>query len=232
MIEIGETLIKRACWNCGSEVTDLYFCSSCASLQPLPERIDYFACFGLGYRLKLDLKELEAVFYDLSRKFHPDFYQRKPQEEKIISLENAAVLNKAYRTLKDPVRRIEYLIGLAEGEGEVPTEPPSDLFDEIFEVQEGLEEIKAAPADSEAQRTPLLETLSAAKGRFRERQEQGRKELETLAERWDALEGFRRDRTFTDAQRACMKEMKKVLSHRAYLERIINDIDTAMGKGK
>lgn len=227
---MDKVLTKRPCWNCGSEVDHLYSCSHCDTLQRLPEQIDYFICLGLDYRLQIDPKALEAKFYELSRKFHPDFYQKKSQEERAISLENAAMLNKAYRTLRDPVERIEYLIGLAEGKNTLRTEVPSDLFDEIFELQEAMEAIKEIPAGDVAQRAPMVASLEMARKRFQERQDQDQKELEALAGRWDTLEG-QQDRSFTEAQRACLKEMKKALSHRAYLNRILNDIGAAIGKG-
>ena len=224
-------LTKRACWSCGSEVNHLYSCVHCGALQRLPDQIDFFTCLGLDYRLRIDLKALEAKFYELSRKFHPDFYQNRSQEEKGISLENAAVLNKAYRTLRDPLERIEYLIGLAEGKSTIQTEVPSDLFDEIFELQEAMESIKQIPLENAVERKPLVQSLETAKEKFQQRQEEEQKELEALSARWDALEPAREERSFTEAQRACLREMKRVLSHRAYLERILNDIGAAIGKG-
>ncbi|MFQ5780723.1 MAG: Fe-S protein assembly co-chaperone HscB [Nitrospiria bacterium] len=228
LIKTDNALRKRPCWNCRVEITDLYFCPSCASLLPLPEKIDYFRCLGLDYRLEIDREFLEETFYGLSRKFHPDLYQKKPQEERRISLENAAILNRAYRTLRDPLKRVAYLIGLAEGKGDIPTEAPADLFDEILELQEGLEKAKGiAPSDAD-QKASLFQTLEAEMEKLQARQDQGVQQLEALSEKWDRLEASRQDRAFTEAQMACLREMKKVLSHRAYLERIINEIRTTV----
>src|SRR5581483_844134 len=166
---MDKVLTKRACWRCGAEVDHLYSCPRCNTLQRLPEEIDYSTCLGLAFRLQIDPKALEAKFYELSRKFHPDFFQNKSEEEKAISLENAAILNKAYRTLRDPVERVEYLIGLAEGKSAIETEAPSDLFDEIFELQEAMEEIKQIPPDDAAARRPLAQTLETAKEKFQKR---------------------------------------------------------------
>jgi molecular chaperone HscB len=229
---MDKVLTKRACWSCGSEVDHLYLCSHCDALQRLPAQIDYFTCLGLDYRLRIDPKALEAKFYELSRKFHPDFYQKKSEEEKAISLENAAVLNKAYRTLRDPIERIEYLITLAEGKSAMEAEVPSDLFDEIFELQEALENIQHIPLDKVAQRAPVIEALKTAEEKFQDRQNLGQRELEALSARWDTLGPVQGDRSFTDEQKACLKEMKKVFSHRAYLERILTDIGAAIGKGR
>jgi hypothetical protein len=133
--------------------------------------------------------------------------------------------------LRDPIERIEYLIVLAEGKSTIETEVPSDLFDEIFELQEAMEEIKQIPADDAAGRKPLVQTLETAREKFQQRQEEEQKELEVLSARWDTFETSRDARSFTEAQSACLKEMKKVLSHRGYLDRILSDIDAAIGKG-
>ena len=72
---------------------------------------------ALAFRVAstIDPEMLEAKFYELSRAFHPDFYQNKSETEQAISLSNAATLNTAYRTLRDPIQRAEYLLDLEAG---------------------------------------------------------------------------------------------------------------------
>src|SRR5581483_8025903 len=101
-------MARSMCWHCQSEVTGEYFCEQCVKVQPLSKELDYFACMGLPRLLNIDTDALETKFYELSRTFHPDFYQNKTPTEQAISLGNAALLNTAYRTLKDPIRRTEY----------------------------------------------------------------------------------------------------------------------------
>jgi molecular chaperone HscB len=197
-------------------------------LQRLPEKIDYFACFGLAPRLQIDLPSLQAKFHELSRKFHPDFYQKRSEEERAISLENAALLNKAYRVLKDPLRRVEYLIGWIEGEKALPADAPSDLFDEIFELQETLEEIKNC--DHAEQRASLQNALEATREKFQKRQEEELRRLEAHFGAWDRLMERSGNGEWTDEQKKSLGEMKKILSHRAYFERALNDIRSALGE--
>ncbi len=191
------------------------------------EKIDYFCCFDLDYCLNVDLKLLEARFHALSRKCHPDLFQRKSEMEKEISLENTALLNQAYRTLKDPMKRVKYLIRLA-GEGET-TEiaPPSDLFEEIFELEETLEKIKK-PAE-QTQYPFLFQKLETARKGFQRRQNQAKTNLQALFLKWDSLLNGKpaAKPTFTDQQRLLIEEMKGALSDCAYLERILNSIMTA-----
>src|SRR5881409_483549 len=111
--------------------------------------MDHFEVFGLPRRLAVDTAELQRKFYELSRRYHPDFHQAAPPEEQVRALEASAGLNAAYRTLRDPIARIEYLVRLEEGrdtkEGAtVKPKAPPELLEEMFEIQEALAEARAS----------------------------------------------------------------------------------------
>src|SRR3989304_829918 len=75
--------------------------------------------------------------------------QPAPPEEQAISLENSALVNTAYRTLRDPIARVEYLIGLEEGAVKgIPPKAPLDLLEEMLLGQEALEGGKASALDA------------------------------------------------------------------------------------
>src|SRR5207244_7614413 len=100
--------------------------------------MDHFEVFGLPRRLAVDTAELQRKFYELSRRYHPDFHQAAPPEEQVRALEASAGLNAAYRTLRDPIARIEYLVRLEEGrdtkEGAtVKPKAPPELLEERSE---------------------------------------------------------------------------------------------------
>src|ERR1700722_10693075 len=99
-----------ACWSCG-EMRAARFCNSCGKVQP-PAPVDHFAFFGLPRKLALDIAELEHDFYEMSRKLHPDLYGTANVREQEWSLEQTSKLNDAYRTLKDPIARTQYLLRL------------------------------------------------------------------------------------------------------------------------
>ncbi|HSG06591.1 MAG TPA: Fe-S protein assembly co-chaperone HscB, partial [Nitrospiria bacterium] len=125
-----ETLARSLCWHCESEVGGTYFCEQCVKIQPIIPEADHFSRFGLSRQLQIDSQDLERRFYERSRKFHPDFYQQKSAEERDISLQNSALLNTAYRILRDPFRRVEYLIRLEEGAAkEIPAKAPPELLE-------------------------------------------------------------------------------------------------------
>ncbi|OGL13964.1 MAG: Fe-S protein assembly co-chaperone HscB [Candidatus Rokubacteria bacterium RIFCSPLOWO2_12_FULL_71_19] len=117
---------------------------------------DYFAVFGLPRKLRLDGEELQRRFYELSRVHHPDFHQGASEEAQARALSASALVNRAYRALRDPLGRVEYLVALEEGREGAATKPraPMDLLEEMLEVQEALQEARAAGLD-EASRQRL-----------------------------------------------------------------------------
>ena len=102
---------KVNCWSCGA-MRAAHFCQQCGKVQP-PAPVDYFTFFGLPYKLNLDTATLERDFYSLSRHLHPDINAISSAQEQEWSLEQSSQLNDAYRTLKDPIARTEYLLAPA-----------------------------------------------------------------------------------------------------------------------
>ena len=112
MLKVIDTAVPVACWSCSvAHNESTLFCPHCSKIQPPPGG-DYFSVFGLEPHLNLDLAALEREFHRLSRKLHPDRFARAQTNEKQWSLADTALLNDAYRTLKDPLRRTEYLLKL------------------------------------------------------------------------------------------------------------------------
>src|SRR5258706_15646135 len=95
------------CWSCGT-MGAVQFCSACGKVQP-PVPVDYFTFFGFPRKLNLDTPPLEGEFYALSRRLHPDMSAQSASQERTSSLEQSSLLNDAYRTLKHPTKRTEYL---------------------------------------------------------------------------------------------------------------------------
>ena len=185
--------------------------------------MDHFEVFGLPRRLGIDVAQLQRTFYDLSRQGHPDFHQAAPAERQAEILEASARLNAAYRALRDPIARIEYLVRLEEGrdtnEGAVvkPKAPP-ELLEEMFEIQEALQEARAGGLDTAARET-LAGQRDRLMGRYRD--EEARL-CGPLSEAWD--------RAGADARPGALAAFKEALATRAYLRTVIDDIDEALGE--
>ncbi len=223
-------MARSMCWHCQSEVSGEYFCERCVKVQPVSKEADYFTCLGFPRRLTIDPQKLEAKFYELSRAFHPDFYQNKSETEQAISLGNAATLNTAYRTLRDPIQRAEYLLAIEAGAvKEIRTSPPADLFEEILELQETLEEYRASDQSSEAGQQ-LRSKLQAEQHTLEKRKQEMERQLERLFVEWDALQdrGEATSQTRADRDRL-LKQMREILSNRTYVKNIVNDLVVTIG---
>src|SRR5271166_966309 len=133
----------------------LEICSFPARRYPTMSELsrDYFEFFGLDRKLVINTDDLQQRFYKLSRQWHPDRFSRRPVDEQNQSLEATSLLNDGYRTLKDPVKRAEYLLtqeGFSIGEQRSKDVPP-ELLEEVFELNMMLEELKSGDQSARPQ---------------------------------------------------------------------------------
>src|SRR5436190_12692152 len=98
------------CWSCQKNAGAGAFCTACGALQAPDDQADLFAVLGVPARFSVDLAAAEAAYKDLSRQVHPDRYATADPRARRASLARTVQLNLAWRTIKDPVRRAEYLL--------------------------------------------------------------------------------------------------------------------------
>src|ERR1035437_942414 len=110
---------------------------------------DYFALFGLPRKLWIEMSALEQKFLRMSWKLHPDNFVNSSEAEREASLRRSSELNDAYRTLRDPVARVAYLLAIegARQEGEEKQQAPPELLEEVFELNESLDELRNAQVE-------------------------------------------------------------------------------------
>jgi molecular chaperone HscB len=214
------------CWSCQAPVAGAHFCTSCGKIQPLPPGTDYFGFFGWPQKLTIDPALLEEQFHKLSWKLHPDNFVRASEEERNLSLDRSSQLNDAYRTLRDPIARIEYLLlrlGLRK-EGTTKQQAPPELLEEVFELNESLDELREARAedgDVEALRGRLIE----AQNNFKEKLSEVDAELAGVAREWDAA----LDASASDASRnALLTRMNEILNRRSYIRNRVASVQKEM----
>ncbi|MGH9603947.1 MAG: Fe-S protein assembly co-chaperone HscB [Terriglobales bacterium] len=233
-----------ACWSCGAEQdATAHFCVACGKVQPAAA-IDNFSFFGRPRKLNVDVAALERDFYRLSRKLHPDVYARAGEREQQWSLEKSSQLNDAYRTLKDPIARTAYLLGLEgvqleeqskaatdrarqTGEEKKQVVPP-DMLEEAFALNMQLEELRMEKKSGGADPAVVAE-LQAAKARFEQKLEALAGELRGYWNAWDALPFHDRPDSgapSADADRIRVRDkMVDLLNRRSYVRNLVRDVN-------
>ncbi|PYX30471.1 MAG: Fe-S protein assembly co-chaperone HscB [Acidobacteria bacterium] len=216
----------------------VHFCSACGKVQP-PVPVDYFAFFGFPKKLNLDTAALQKEFYALSRRLHPDMSAQADGQEREWSLEQSSLLNDAYRTLKDPIKRTQYLLRLegveleeqskqatdkARASGELKKQVvPPDLLEEMFELNIQLEELRAQKNLGEDD-PALLEEIGKAKLSLEQNHDALLAELKSDWSRWDkAIDKV------DDQERLKIRDhMVDVLNRRNYVRNLVRDVNEAM----
>jgi molecular chaperone HscB len=186
------------CRDCGGGApVDAHFCPQCTKILALGRHGDYFAFLGLPRRLRLDPADLERRFRELSRQFHPDYFYNATAAERRASLERSSYLNDAYRALKNPVTRLEYLLRTegvsvsgsaetAEREGFSRATPPPALLEEVFALNEELDEIREVRSNG-APAAAWKARLDAARLPIEAKRDAHQAEVDELSAKWDAL---------------------------------------------
>src|SRR6266849_4222747 len=175
------------CWNCHERTLGTHFCSSCGKLLQLPQGIDYFALFEMPRQLWIEMNGLEQKFLQLSWKLHPDNFVNATEQERELSLKRSSELNDAYRTLRDPIARVEYLLGIegARREGEHKQQAPPELLEEVFELNESLDELREA-RESGGDLIALKSRLESAEKNFQQKLGEVDAQLQAAGREWDA----------------------------------------------
>ena len=173
---------------------------------------DYFQALEFAEpSLCLDPDDLQKRFYARSRQLHPDRFARASSAEQQTALDLSSVLNDAYRALRDPIQRAEYVLklnGIETGEQRFKDVPP-DLLEEVFELNMALEELQSGDEAARAQ-------VDAARARFEQMRQQIDQSLETLFAAYDA-----------SRNRAGLEAIRGQLNRRRY---VTNLIATAAGE--
>jgi molecular chaperone HscB len=211
-----------ACWNCHERTLGTHFCSDCGKLRQLPEKSDYFAMFEIPRKLWLEMDLLEQKFLQLSWKLHPDNFVNASAEEREISLKRSSELNDAYRTLRNPVTRTEYLLAI-EGtrkEGENKQQAPASLLEEVFELNESLDELREAQA-AEADTGALKRRLRAAERTFQTKLNEVDEQLRDAAREWDKSLDATADRS---ARPKVMTRLNELLNERSYIRNLVINV--------
>jgi molecular chaperone HscB len=223
---------EAECWSCSSPLAvSEHFCSKCGKVQPV-RPMTHFEFFGLRKKLNLNEQQLQKEFYALSRKLHPDVYARATANEQEWSLQKTSQLNDAYRTLKDPIARTQYLLSLEgiqleeqsksatdaarqSGEEKKQAVPP-ELLEEVFELNMQLQELKMGERDPN-----MVAQLESAKKNFEQKLDDSNFELRKYWDAWDNAKD-------SESEKNAMDEMVALLNRRSYIRNLVRDVNAAL----
>jgi molecular chaperone HscB len=220
-----------------------HFCGSCGKVQP-PAPVDYFTFFGLPPKLHVNIPALEKDFYEFSRKLHPDLSARASTQEQEWSLEQSSLLNDAYRTLRDPIKRTHYLMKLegieleeqsksatekARAMGEMKKQiVPPDLLEEVFELNMQLEELRMNKKMGDDDPN-LAKEIATHKASLEAKHEALFQELQTYWTEWDALiDRNHGSRAPAEERAKITAKMVDVLNRRNYIRNLVRDVNTVL----
>ena len=178
--------------------------------------MDYFEVFGLPRILGIDPAALEKTFHELSRKYHPDYFSTASPSEKTQAVRMTALLNDAYRTLRHPVRRVEYLLSLY-GFKSDGSKVPQALLMEVFEINEQLEEVKAGRAS--------VEEVDSLRAKIREKRERFDAELRQASLDWDQLVKSAPEAT----RKEHLAKLAEILSESSYIRNLERELENSSG---
>jgi molecular chaperone HscB len=199
-------------------------------VSPATSTPDFFSFLGLPRKLNIDVADLEQRYRALSRQYHPDYFYNAPQSERRASLERSSYLNDAYRTLRNTVGRIEYLLKLERGvDGAASVErdgfsraaPPPALLEEVFALNEELDEIREQRA-SGAPVEQWKPRLDRARKPIETKRAEHEAHLAALSREWDALV----DAGASDAdRRAVLDQLRSRFLERNYINNLLGEIE-------
>ncbi|HTA50363.1 MAG TPA: Fe-S protein assembly co-chaperone HscB [Verrucomicrobiae bacterium] len=233
----------QSCWSCGT-MRAVHFCEACGKVQP-PAPVDYFAFFGLPRKLDLDVAALEKDFYELSRKLHPDLNAQAGTQEQEWSLQQSSLLNDAHRTLKDPIKRTQYLLKLegveleeqsktatekARSTGEIKKQiVPPELLAEVFDLNMQLEELRMQKKMGEDD-PALIEEIGNQKHDLEEKQEALLHELQGRWKVWDGMiQRESNGQPVSDEERRQERDkMVDMLNRRNYIRNLVRDVNEVL----
>jgi len=219
------TTTGSVCWNCGAESAGAHFCPACEKIQPLPREASYFTFFNLPEKLRVDEADLEQRFHKLSWKLHPDNFVRAGEYERELSLERSSELNDAFRTLRDPIRRVEYLLRRAglRKDGQSKQQAPPELLEKVFELNESLDELREARlagGDGE-EMNALRRQLESAESDFEKSLARVDAELEAAFTAWDAALDAGAG---PEERQKLMGRMNEILNRRSYIRNLVENV--------
>jgi molecular chaperone HscB len=105
--------------------------------------MNYFELYDIPVSMKPDVQQVKQKFYELSRRYHPDFYTNASDQEQAEVLETSSLVNKAFKVFQQPDETIKYVLqlhGLLEEEEKYQL--PGSFLAEMLDLNEQIADAK------------------------------------------------------------------------------------------
>lgn len=187
--------------------------------------INYFEVLGIPKKLSIDTTELEKIYHDLSKKNHPDFFHNEGEDKYLDALETSSQINQGYKTLKDPLARINYILALDAPQllAEKDNSVAPDLLMKVMEIQETIESYHDA---EEREKESIINELSEIKNDLNEDVNNILNDITGLFKKYDEAIEKNEDTIET------LMKMKTLLHKRNYINTLIHTIDAEVFGGE
>ncbi|QXV67686.1 Fe-S protein assembly co-chaperone HscB [Mucilaginibacter sp. 21P] len=169
--------------------------------------MNYFEFYDIPESFQPDAAHIKKQFYALSKQYHPDFHANADDEKQQEILELSTLNNKAYQTLSDPNKVLEYVLKLHDlvSEGAKP-QLPADFLMEMMDINERLMEIENGEQFGE-----ISAEVAAIEGDMNE-------ELNSLTRDYETLNDTAKENR--------LNEIANIYYRQKYLLRIKESLDT------
>ncbi|MFC3146612.1 Fe-S protein assembly co-chaperone HscB [Piscinibacterium candidicorallinum] len=106
---------------------------------------DFFALFGLPRSFRVDLVQLESAYREVQARVHPDRHAAAGDAQQRVAMQWATAANEGFKTLKQPIKRAQYLLKLAgvDVQAESNTAMPPAFLMQQMEWRETLDDAVA-----------------------------------------------------------------------------------------
>ncbi len=132
------------CATCESLAQAPVACAECHSLLEHVSGADYFELFGLERSFDIAPADIQRKFLAIARNIHPDAFVSADAATQSVVLHLSSAVNKAYETLRDPVRRAEYILEVSGGKSAADDKRVApELLAEVMMLREEIEELRA-----------------------------------------------------------------------------------------
>ena len=122
--------------------------------------MNYFELFEIPISLQADKKYVQEKYFELQKKYHPDFFSNESEQEQAEVLEKSSMVNKAYKTFQNDDETIKYVLQLKELiEEEEKYQLPPEFLIEMMELNEALAEVDDSSLEETETKISQIEKL-------------------------------------------------------------------------